>query len=168
MAPCAGACVVLRVADGRVLERSNPPDPTLSTAPRWLRSQNAALFRKYGLHQESLRPIDNASLDWSIPPKGSAVTWHLRDRKTATDLVIGRFAHADKYVFPLSWMLSRNGLTLVLFAEVRFQGQGIAYEDAVVDLPAALALLYVDATASVPGDEELRARADAQCGRFGG
>ncbi len=60
-------------------------------------------------------------------------------------------------------MVSTNGRTLLLRALVRPQNQGLDYEDAVVDVPAALARLYVEASAASPSNESLRARAQSAC-----
>ena len=95
------------------------------------------------------------------------MTYHLRDRESETTLAIGRFVSRDEYVFPHEPFLSDNGRTLLLIAELRLQGQGVAYKDAAVDLPVATALLYVDAAASAPGNAKLHARAQAACDAVG-
>jgi hypothetical protein len=89
-------------------------------------------------------PAD-AFLDWSLAPKGAAVTYWLRDRITPARLPLGRFQSKEEYVFPAKAQWSRNGLALVLTAWTSPQGQGITLRDAVVDLPAATALLYLRA-----------------------
>lgn len=163
MARCKETCTVLHVADGRVLERSNPPD-SIDGRPVTDLPQNKTLFAKYGLGTgKSTLSVDDAFVDWSLAPKGAAVTYHLRDRKSDTQIVIGRFARKDEYVFPQPWMVSQNGRTLVLRVLVRPEGQGLDYEDAVVDVPAALALLYVEAATVNASNDALRARATSAC-----
>ena len=126
------------------------------------------MFRQYGLSAKSGPwPVADVMLDWSLAPRGAAVTYHLRDRESETTLAIGRFVSRDEYVFPHEPFLSDNGRTLLLIAELRLQGQGVAYKDAAVDLPVATALLYVDAAASAPGNAKLHARAQAACDAVG-
>ncbi len=163
MARCKDTCTVLHVTDGRVLERSKLPD-SIDGTPVTDLTQNKALFLKYGLGVgKSTLSTDDAFVDWSLAPKGAAVTYHLRDRKSDTEIVIGRFARTSEYVFPEPWMVSQNGRTLILRALVRPENQGLDYEDAVVDVPAALALLYVDAASANAASDPLRARAKTAC-----
>ena len=97
-------------------------------------------------------PMADAFLDWSLAPRGSAVTCWLRDRLTAARLPLGRFQSGEDYAFPRDATWSRNGLSLVLTAWMRPQGQGIELHDAVVDLPAATALLSLRAHEIAPSE----------------
>lgn len=162
MMRCKDACTVFQVADGKVLDRTKAEgvDGNKVTS----RPAIVALMKKHGLNNGTQKlSIDDATLDWSFSSTGSAITWHLRDTKSATDLVIGRIAHSDKYVFPSSWMLSTNGRLLVLMSENRFEGQGLEFEDQAVDFPAAVALMYVDAATA---DPLLADRAKAACDKL--
>jgi hypothetical protein len=163
MARCNDVCTVLRVADGHVLERSKPPD-SIDGSPVTEHAQNKELFRRYGLGLgRNTLSVADAFVDWSLAPRGAAVTYHLRDRKSGTHIAIGRFARAEEYVFPQPWMVSTGGRTLLLRALVRPQDQGLDYEDAVVDLPAAIALLYIEAATANASSELLHARAQSAC-----
>jgi hypothetical protein len=160
MMRCHSDCTAFNVTDGHVLDKTKGPDGIDGTPIREL-PRVKAMIKKYGLtHGESKLPIDDVKIEWSFAPKGAAITWHLLDRKSVTEVILGRFAHADKYPFPYPWAISKNGRALVLLSETRLQGQGIDQEDSVVDFPAALALLYVEAASRDPA---LADRARTQC-----
>jgi hypothetical protein len=158
---CSGDCVVLRVKDGDVLAHvvsGGLDGQRIVEKP----DVKAALARVRFTSSASPWPIPDAFLDWSLAPRGSAITYWLRDRVTPARLPLGRFQSREEYVFPRSATWSRNGLALVLTAWMRPQGQGIELHDAVVDLPAATALLYLRAYETAPSDAA-KTRAQRAC-----
>jgi hypothetical protein len=158
---CAGDCTFLRVKDGATIARVSgyefDGEPILQTA-----AVKAAMARLRFTSTVSPWPLADAFLDWSLAPKGAAVTYWLRDRLTAARVPLGRFQSKDEYVFPASVQWSRNGHALVLAAWIRPQAQGVSLRDAVVDLPAATALLYLRADESAPTEATRRAGARAR------
>jgi hypothetical protein len=162
MMRCHNACTVLRVDNGKVLAKTKPSD-SLDGTPVLEWPEPKAAMAKFGLHASSGPwPAKDTFLDWSLSPAGSAITYHLRDRETDARIPLGRFTSKDRYVFPAEPLISKNGRTLILAAEIRPQTQGIDYEDAVVDLPAATALLYLRA-AELSQRAAIRERAAKAC-----
>jgi hypothetical protein len=158
---CAGDCAFVRVKDGAILARVESEG--LDGEPVEEKPKVKAAKAQLGFRSSaSPWPVPDAFLDWSLAPRGSAVTYWLRDRVTRARLPVGRFQSSDEYVFPKSATWSRNGLTLVLTAQTRPQGQGVQLKDAVVDLPAATALLYLRAD-EVAHNEATTTRAQRAC-----
>jgi hypothetical protein len=158
---CAGDCAFVRVKDGAILARVESEG--LDGEPVEEKPKVKAAKAQLGFRSSaSPWPVPDAFLDWSLAPRGSAVTYWLRDRVTRARLPVGRFQSSDEYVLPKSATWSRNGLTLVLTAQTRPQGQGVQLKDAVVDLPAATALLYLRAD-EVAHNEATTTRAQRAC-----
>lgn len=148
---CSGDCVVVRVKDGAVLARvasSGLDGQRVEEKPE----VKAAMAKLGFTTNASPWPVADALLDWSLATRGSAVTYWLRDRLTPARLPLGRFQSRQEYMFPARATWSRNGLALVLTAWARPQGQGIELKDAVVDLPAATAVLYLRAHEIAPSE----------------
>jgi len=121
---CAGNCAFVRVKDGAILARVESEG--LDGEPVEEKPEVRAAKAKLGFRSSaSPWPVPDAFLDWSLAPRGSAVTYWLRDRVTRARLPVGRFQSSDEYVFPMSATWSRNGLILVLRAQTRPQGQGV-------------------------------------------
>ncbi len=158
---CRNACTFLRTANGHVVARTPPQDA--DGVPILEKPAVRAKAEKLGfsLNKSSPWPVPGAFVDWSLAPTGSAITYYLRDRTTPAILPIGRFTSKDRYLYPADADWSRNGLALVL--EVSVQGSNLVDErDAVVDLPAATALLYLRARELRP-DDATSARAEKAC-----
>jgi hypothetical protein len=154
---CAGACTFLRVKDGAVVARVEPANVVDGQRVEEKPEVQAAMA-KYGFTStERTWPVPDAFLDWSLAPRGSAVTYWLRDRVTSARLALGRFQSKTQYVFPAEATWSGNGLALVLLAWL-----DVELTDAVVDLPAARALLYLRAY-EIAQTEATRTRARRAC-----
>ena len=162
MARCNVSCTVLRVTNGQVLARAKSIASFDGTSPTAL-AENAPLLKQYGLNSGAQSwPLPDAFVDFSEGEH--SVTYYLRDRKSAARVAVGRFARAGQLLTPEDWMVSTNGRTLLLRALVQAPiGMAQSYDDAVVDLPAAVARLYVEAAAETPRSAALQTRARAAC-----